>query len=342
MRGYAQGLPRTPADKALWSRGLRDLFQHEISRLQLVSNALLPDGVAATMARSGPFTCEEAALNWLGDELPLLMDTLRHGVASDDASDLGLTAFCELLQRLLVLTDHWEHLRLCGESLIEFSELHGDEAAASLGNRVLGSVFLHHGELRAARRHATRSRDLAHRLGDKVGEANALSLLGQVHGAEGSPDRAVRCLVEAVELFHSVDHLAGESLTCSYLGEQYLDAGRPREALRYLRRGKRLADKLRSADLVFVAIRLLSALHCTVGATELAVLHGKRALELSAGRPSRHNRAKALLQLGLVLRGERRAEAVGYLMDAYALFREVGDHRRADLALAEHDACLGC
>ncbi|MFR9787575.1 hypothetical protein ACL07V_02675 [Streptomyces sp. MB22_4] len=45
------------------------------------------------------------------------------------------------------------------------------------------------------RRHATRSRDLARRLGDKGSEAKALSLLGQVHGAETRHQRAVQRLV---------------------------------------------------------------------------------------------------------------------------------------------------
>ena len=42
------------------------------------------------------------------------MNMLHHGVGSEDADGFDLTAFCELLQRLLLLTDHWEHFQSAG------------------------------------------------------------------------------------------------------------------------------------------------------------------------------------------------------------------------------------
>ncbi|MFJ4806268.1 tetratricopeptide repeat protein [Streptomyces murinus] len=86
---------------------------------------------------------------------------------------------------------------------------------------------MHRGEHRAARGHATPSRDLARRLGDKGSEEKTLSLLGQVHGAGTRHQRAVQRLVQAMELFRSLDHQAGESLTLGHLDVQHLPFGQP-------------------------------------------------------------------------------------------------------------------
>ncbi|MFJ2163763.1 AfsR/SARP family transcriptional regulator [Streptomyces griseofuscus] len=114
LREYAQGLSRNTADMALSSRALHRLFRHEISQLQLVSDVLLPEDATGTLARPNPFSCGETAQQWSGDQLQLLMNMLHHGVGAEDADGLDLTTFCELLQRLLVLTDHWEHLQSTG------------------------------------------------------------------------------------------------------------------------------------------------------------------------------------------------------------------------------------
>lgn len=81
---------------------------------------------------------------------------------------------------------------------------------------------------------AKRIADLAHRLGNKKAESNALIVLGNLYSKRGDHQQALDCLQRA-EVLVSKDDLQQQAYVQGYLGDHYSRLNQPRKAESYYR-----------------------------------------------------------------------------------------------------------
>lgn len=167
----------------------------------------------------------------------------------------------------------------------------------------------------------------ARRADDHLGEALALSDLGDTQYLAGDCPAAAASLIRALELFCGIGNSMGEANVISYLGLVQQLTGDYRAAEESLTRGlelyRHLGDPLGEA----IALNDLGKLQYLTGNYEVATASHNRALALYRDLGDRNGQASALTELGAVqLATGDYAAAIASQDQALQLFREVG-HR---------------
>ena len=167
----------------------------------------------------------------------------------------------------------------------------------------------------------------ARRVGDRLGEAVALSDLGDIKHLTADYPAAVASLNPALELFRALGNRLGEANTISYLGLiRYLTGDYPAAAAsltRALELYRNLGDRLGEA----VALNDLGEVQYLTGQYAAATACQNQALELYRDLSDRNGQASALTDLGEVQRATGNYAAATTSQErALQLYRDLG-HR---------------
>jgi tetratricopeptide (TPR) repeat protein/DNA-binding XRE family transcriptional regulator len=143
---------------------------------------------------------------------------------------------------------------------------------------------------------------IARRVGDRLGEAVALSDLGDIQHLTGDYPAAVTSLSPALELFRALGNRLGEANTISYLGLiRYLTGDYP-AAIDSLTQALELYRNLGDRRGEAVALNDLGEVQYLTGAYAAATACQNQALELYRDISDRNGQASALTDLGEVQR----------------------------------------
>ncbi|MFL6141544.1 MAG: BTAD domain-containing putative transcriptional regulator [Labedaea sp.] len=180
----------------------------------------------------------------------------------------------------------------------------------------------------------TAALDAAKRVGDRCGEAHALTNLGLVHRLLGQYGPATEHLTNALELHRRTGDRDGEARTLSNLGiiEDRLGRGR---AEAYLDRALSAYRELGNRHGVAAVLTNLGGLHNGLGRHSCAAGHLTEALGLFRELGDRGGAASALTNLGAAeTETGQYPRAAGHLEEALALFQELGHRYGQAIALS--------
>ena len=217
--------------------------------------------------------------------------------------------------------------RLNLHAAVDYAAFHdGPDYAISIAVAMHGFLRTHGHWGQALALHQT-ALAAARRVGDRLGEALALSDLGDTQYLAGDCSAAAASLIRALELFRDIGNSIGEANVTSYLGLVQQLTGDHRAAEESLTRGlelyRHLGDPLGEA----IALNDLGKLQRLTGDYTAATASQNRALAIHRDLCDRNGQASALTELGAVqLATGDYAAAIASQDQALQLFREVG-HR---------------
>jgi DNA-binding SARP family transcriptional activator/tetratricopeptide (TPR) repeat protein len=215
------------------------------------------------------------------------------------------------LDNLLAVAAHAEPTHTIRLSTVLYRYLDGGHDAAEV----------------AMYRHA---RDAAHRVGDRLAEAHALTALGAAHAQAGRQEMAIEHLRTALAHFHLLGDLLGQARALGNLGNVEERLGRYHAAIEHYRQATTWYRQ--AADLVGEAHALtrLGTVQARLGRTAVATDHLRQAMLLHRRAGHRFGEAWTLIGIGEVeARAGRPATAAERYHEALALFRQVG-HRTSE------------
>jgi tetratricopeptide (TPR) repeat protein len=105
----------------------------------------------------------------------------------------------------------------------------GADRAATLGN--MGLAYLTLGYTQKAMEHYDQALPLWRSAGNRVGEANALLMLGAIHGSLGENQQALDYLNRGSQIAREANDRRGEAHAMIYLGKLYIELGEYEKAL---------------------------------------------------------------------------------------------------------------
>jgi tetratricopeptide (TPR) repeat protein len=173
----------------------------------------------------------------------------------------------------------------------------------------------------------TTARDICRRqLGDRQGEAAALTELGSVLWIIGPLPEAERLLSEAMTIYQDLRNRQGTAAALLYLGTVQLDLGELEAAAATLRDARVTSERLGLPLFVANSLLYLSDVQCVAGQTADAEQSAGHALTLYRQLNHRQGIAYALRCLGRTLVASRRYdEAEARLTEALGIFGELND-----------------
>jgi tetratricopeptide (TPR) repeat protein/class 3 adenylate cyclase len=161
-------------------------------------------------------------------------------------------------------------------------------------------------------------------IGDTRSEAGDLATLGNVLRALGQPDRALLVLERALERAEIMANAGRYGYLLNVVGTVHRDLGNLETALDYYRRTEPYMSLPHYASFTLPAV---AQIHLQQGRVDEAIATAREAVELNRKARYADGSAMANRTLGEVLVGlERHAEAVPYLEEAAALYRQLQDH----------------
>ncbi|WP_406121976.1 tetratricopeptide repeat protein [Streptomyces sp. NBC_00989] len=179
------------------------------------------------------------------------------------------------------------------------------------------------------------AREVAHRAGDRVGEASAWTGLGIALQQTGRAEEAIDAHIRARDLFQAAGDRHREAFAWGNLGSALRQAGRAQEAVDAHIRARDLLQAARDRPREAMAWNNLGNALREAGRPEEAIDAHTRARDLHQAVEDRHGEARAWYNLGNVLRdtgrGEEAIEAYEKALNGY---REFEDWYRAGRALS--------
>ncbi|WP_199896444.1 AfsR/SARP family transcriptional regulator [Streptomyces niger] len=214
---------------------------------------------------------------------------------------------------------------------------HAEQAARQIGDRdgeasaltCLGYVYWRQGHFARAVDHHGRALDLFRRTGNRDGQGSALSYLGMVHWRQGHYQRAVDDYEQAFGLFQRTGNRYGQAYALLLLGLVHWRLGRYERAVDEHRRSLDLFEQLGDRNGQAYALTHLGLDHCEQRRYRQAVDQLRRALVLFRRTGNRDGQSYTLTHLGLVDCHQGRYE-------------QAVDHHRLALELARQTGYRAC
>ena len=164
------------------------------------------------------------------------------------------------------------------------------------------------------------------RLGDRLGEAAALTELGSVRWTIGPLPEAKRLLSDAMNIYQDLRNRQGTAAALLYLGTVQMDLGELDAAAKTLRGAQAASERLGLPVFVANSLLYLSDVQCAAGQTAAAKQSAIRALRLYRQLNHRQGIAYALRCLGRTLIAtEEYDEAAEHLTEALGILGELND-----------------
>jgi DNA-binding SARP family transcriptional activator len=213
----AQRDPAEERDEALGR--LLDFYRYTAQRAEdRVSRYRWQVPAGPAPAHAPEFPTPEAAWEWLRTERSCVEAALRHATEhGDDRRVISLTAG---LATLLRTDGPWTDAVGLHKAAAAAALRLGDQKALAHALTCQGDMHRLTGEHEEAMRELGEAIELFQDLEDRLGQATALTLRGNVLASGGGqPDAAMRDLREALELYRELGDLQGQANAHSWLGD---------------------------------------------------------------------------------------------------------------------------
>ncbi|MDB4895797.1 MAG: protein kinase/transcriptional regulator, LuxR family, partial [Firmicutes bacterium] len=210
------------------------------------------------------------------DRLEREHDNLRAALEGCRSTQVGAARGVRLAWTLLHFWDTWGHVQEGRQRVAELLTLAADPPVRALALTLAGSLATCHGDFRDAARSGEAGLAIWVMLGDQLGQARCLIVLGLAAHLAGELDRAVPLLEESLTLFRAVDDGVWVRHTLYYLAEALIGQGDYRRARSLHEECLALRRAAGDRVLPFSLLRL----------AHLAILEGDPARALALGRES--------------------------------------------------------
>jgi tetratricopeptide (TPR) repeat protein/CHAT domain-containing protein len=168
--------------------------------------------------------------------------------------------------------------------------------------------------------------EVARALGDRQGEAQTLTNLGNVYQFQGRWEEAIANYEKALEIFRKLGDRHGEAQTLTNLGNVYQLQGRWEEAIANYEKALEIFRELGDHQGEGKTLNNLGSVYLQQGRWEEAIANYEKALETFRALGDRHGEGKTLNNLGLVYADQGRwEEAIACYEKALEIFRALGD-----------------
>ena len=145
---------------------------------------------------------------------------------------------------------------------------------------MLGDVRRTTGDLPGAARDQEAALDLLRDLGDRNGQAGALTHLGMVRHVTGDHSGAVRDLKAALELFREIGARGNEAWALNHYAAAVMDTSGPEQALSLYRDASDLAREVHQPDDEALALEGIGKCFLRIGDSREAAVHLNQALAI--------------------------------------------------------------
>lgn len=166
---------------------------------------------------------------------------------------------------------------------------------------------------------------IAHRVGDRPGEAVARQDLGMVYSRVGRPTEAIDMTRQALEIYRDIGDRSGEQRCLHYLGFTHHQQHRLPEAVAYLEEGLAICQEIGYRPGEASQLDTLGLVHQRLHRFDQAIACHQRALTI--GREDGHRRleATALVNLGWAHhRAKHHDQAIAHFQQCLTLERDLG------------------
>ncbi|MBC7911416.1 MAG: tetratricopeptide repeat protein [Pyrinomonadaceae bacterium] len=179
------------------------------------------------------------------------------------------------------------------------------------------------------------SRQLFKAVGDKHGEAAALTMLGSLHAAFGEHQQALDYFNQSLPMSQAIGDASSEANTLGNIGGIYDNLGEDQKALDYYNRSLALFQKIGDRKGEGAVISNMGKVYDELGEKQKALEYYQRALPLRRETNDREGEAATLVNLGSVYlsQGEN-PKALEYYDQALPLIRATGDRRLEAITLS--------
>jgi DNA-binding SARP family transcriptional activator len=334
--GELAGADESQQDRDAASRRLLEWYLHSAdAAAQAISPARTRPPVPPVPAELRPlgFASADAALDWLETERGNLVAATRQAAVS------GFDAVAWLLPATAMVffnrrgyhSDWITSHDLALASVRKLGDTRGE--AQVLNNLGMAYSVL---EKSTAIGYFEQALKVRQETGDLRGEAQSASNLLYTYLHWGDFSEAAAMYAETMERQRRAGTRYGEGVVLSNVAEAYLALDRVDEAIDCLLQAQEICGESGDERGMGNVIQLLGDAYLTQGRTEEGIDSHRRAVDLLRSIRDRPGEAGALLRLGRACnRVGRQGEARTFLNRAYAVFRALGDERRAEAVREE-------
>ena len=196
----------------------------------------------------------------------------------------------------------------------------------ALSYNAMGTSYAHLGNARVAVDYFKKALGIAHEIGDRRGEGNALGNLGNAYEALGDARRAIGYHEECLKLHREIGDRRGEGQSLGNLGNAYADLGDARRAIGYHEESLKIAREIGDRRGEGAALGSLGNAYLQLGDARRAIGYYEQALAIAREIGDRRGEGNALGNLGVAYAtlGDAR-RAVELTRQVLQISREIGD-----------------
>ena len=216
---------------------------------------------------------------------------------------------------------------------MQIAESIGSKLLVAKAGLALGVCDGEEGDLEAAERRFSKSRDLFHDLGYRLQEAQCIANLALIRGHLGRPDQQIELYEQATAIFEQIGCVEGLAISHLHLGELYFDAGDIEQARTYFEKMAALTERSGQTHRLCRAYAKLAELYLTAGNIEEALTYAEKSQALSRNLEQTPGAGTCYRILGEVyLASEDFASAKALFEQSISLLE--GTHKKEDLEKA--------
>jgi tetratricopeptide (TPR) repeat protein len=307
---------------------LQRLFTFYLATTQRADEHIRPgrpiDSELATSPQQLSFRGLSEASEWLEQERATLVNAVQQAAAIPSSSRIA-GELANALRGFFELRSYFTDWEQTGEAALTAAELQRDTRALATARLNFGIVALQRRRLDQAMRLLGEALRGYEQVGHRLGQARALTSIGNLHRDRGEYDLAVRVLREGLDLRRTQGDRHGEAVTLHLLG-LLVEQRNHQQALAHFKQSLELFDRFDDRwGQVNVKYRR-GAVYRDQGLTTDAIDAFEQTLTLSREVGHRGREADALTELGLLHHGLGDDEqSIPYLQDALRVRRSIGD-----------------
>jgi CHAT domain-containing protein/tetratricopeptide (TPR) repeat protein len=208
----------------------------------------------------------------------------------------------------------------------------GADLAATLGN--MGLAYLSLGYTQKAKEHYNQALPLWRSAGNRVGEVNALLMLGAIHGVLGEHQQALDYLNRGAQIAREANDHRGEAHAMIYLGKLYIELGEYEKALDFLGQALSLFRDIGDNSGQAMALVNQGVINGLLGAGDKALELYSQANSSFKAAGDRYNGAVVLIKIGKLKEGSGdKQAALDCYNQALKILRESKNYPGEALAL---------
>jgi predicted ATPase/class 3 adenylate cyclase len=216
-----------------------------------------------------------------------------------------------------------------GRAWLELALERNHNASAALranGLRGLGFLALQHGDYKLANDVHDESLALYQEIGDKLGIARQLDVLGEIHWIKGSPQTAIALHMESIALHREIDNPEGVATALEHLGVLARDHGDYQKAREYLEESLEIYRQLGNVLYTASSLNNLGLIAYLLCEYKQANSFFEEALSFYRQMKNRWGISETLINLGNVAKDQGYFQRANDLYnECMALKRDLGD-----------------